>query len=211
MSHGITLTDANFDQEVANSNVPVLVDYWAPWCGPCRLLGPVVEQVAAERAGTLKVRKVNVDELRAGRRARTGQQADRRGLPATRVATGVCADDEQRHAPAHRSRLGCCARSGHDVGWPRTCAPRPGDRRHGLGRELRAAGSGGGLQADLGVRARGCSGRTSARTWSSGSGRAPRSGRSSACSAQRREPFGRTGIEPGHACARSGTTRPALK
>jgi len=62
MSHVITLTDANFDQEVANSNVPVLVDYWAPWCGPCRLLGPVVEQVAAERAGTLKVAKVNVDE-----------------------------------------------------------------------------------------------------------------------------------------------------
>ena len=62
MSHVITLTHANFDQEVANSDIPVLIDYWAPWCGPCRVLGPVVEQIAAERAGALKVAKVNVDE-----------------------------------------------------------------------------------------------------------------------------------------------------
>jgi thioredoxin 1 len=62
MSHVITLTDANFDQEVTNSEVPVLVDYWAPWCGPCRVLGPVVDQIATERAGALKVAKVNVDE-----------------------------------------------------------------------------------------------------------------------------------------------------
>jgi thioredoxin 1 len=62
MSHVITLTHANFDHEVANSDIPVLVDYWAPWCGPCRVLGPVVEQIAAQRAGALKVGKVNVDE-----------------------------------------------------------------------------------------------------------------------------------------------------
>jgi len=62
MSHVITLTHANFDQEVANSDIPVLVDYWAPWCGPCRVLGPVVDQIATERAGSLKVGKVNVDE-----------------------------------------------------------------------------------------------------------------------------------------------------
>jgi thioredoxin len=62
MSHVITLTHDNFDHEVTDSAVPVLVDYWAPWCGPCRVLGPVVDQIAAERAGMLKVAKVNVDE-----------------------------------------------------------------------------------------------------------------------------------------------------
>lgn len=58
----ITLTHENFDDEVLESDVPVLVDYWASWCGPCRLLSPVVEQIASERAGELKVGKVNVDE-----------------------------------------------------------------------------------------------------------------------------------------------------
>ena len=62
MSHVMALTDATFHHEIKHSAVPVLVDYWAPWCGPCRVLGPVVEQIAAERAGALKVAKVNVDE-----------------------------------------------------------------------------------------------------------------------------------------------------
>ena len=50
MTDVITLTATNFDEEVLRSEVPVIVDYWAPWCGPCRLLGPVIEQIAAERA-----------------------------------------------------------------------------------------------------------------------------------------------------------------
>jgi thioredoxin 1 len=62
MTDVITLTEANFDEEVLASDVPVVVDYWAPWCGPCRLLGPVIDGIAQERAGTIKVGKVNVDE-----------------------------------------------------------------------------------------------------------------------------------------------------
>ena len=58
----ITLTNANFEQEVLNSDVPVLVDFWATWCGPCRMLGPVIEELANESDGSYKVGKVNVDD-----------------------------------------------------------------------------------------------------------------------------------------------------
>jgi len=61
----ITLNDQNFEAEVLKSEIPVLVDFWAPWCGPCRMLAPVIEKIAAERQGTLKVGKVNVDEAPA--------------------------------------------------------------------------------------------------------------------------------------------------
>jgi thioredoxin 1 len=63
MSGEVTeVTDNNFDAEVLESELPVLVDFWAPWCGPCRRVSPVVEEIAGERADALKVVKMNIDD-----------------------------------------------------------------------------------------------------------------------------------------------------
>lgn len=58
----VQLTDANFRQEVLEAGSPVLVDFWAPWCAPCRMVAPVIDQIASEYRGRVKVGKVNVDE-----------------------------------------------------------------------------------------------------------------------------------------------------
>lgn len=58
----IVITNENFEEEVINADIPVLVDFWAAWCGPCKMLAPVVEEIAEEYEGKLKVGKVNIDE-----------------------------------------------------------------------------------------------------------------------------------------------------
>ena len=58
----VTLNDSNFEKEVTQSDQTVLVDFWAPWCGPCKMIAPLLDEIAAEKAGSVKVAKVNVDE-----------------------------------------------------------------------------------------------------------------------------------------------------
>ena len=62
MSAYITLTGDTFDSEVLQSQIPVLIDFWAPWCGPCKMVGPLIEQLAEEYSGRAKICKANVDE-----------------------------------------------------------------------------------------------------------------------------------------------------
>jgi len=78
MSAGVLeVTDATFDQEVLQSELPVLVDFWAVWCGPCKAIGPTIETLAGAYAGKLKVAKVNVDQNSA-----TPSRFGIRGIPA---------------------------------------------------------------------------------------------------------------------------------
>ncbi|MEE8256793.1 MAG: thioredoxin [Acidobacteriota bacterium] len=76
----VELTDSNFEQEVLQSPVPVLVDFWAPWCAPCRLIAPTVEAFAKDYAGRAKVGKVNVDENMS-----TSAKYNIQGIPALLV------------------------------------------------------------------------------------------------------------------------------
>jgi thioredoxin 1 len=72
----VQISDANFESEVLKSPVPVLIDFWAPWCGPCRAIAPIVDQLADEYAGKLKIVKMNVDD-----NPRTPANYGVRGIP----------------------------------------------------------------------------------------------------------------------------------
>ena len=77
------VTDASFETDVLKSNVPVLVDYWAEWCGPCKAIAPVLDQIAQEYNGKLQIAKVNVDENQ-----QTPQKYGIRGIPTLMLFKG---------------------------------------------------------------------------------------------------------------------------
>ncbi len=80
MSNAIEVSDANFEQEIKKAETPVLVDFWAPWCGPCRKIAPTIDEIAEEYKGKVKVVKINTDE-----NVRTAQEYSISGIPSVLI------------------------------------------------------------------------------------------------------------------------------
>src|SRR5574344_448818 len=80
MSNALDITDSTFESEVLSSQTPVVVDFWAPWCGPCRKMGPILDEVSEELAGKIKVVKINTDE-----NLKTAKEYSISGLPSLLV------------------------------------------------------------------------------------------------------------------------------
>ncbi len=81
--HIVAVTDDSFEQDVLQSDVPVLVDYWAEWCGPCKMIGPILEEIAPEYAGRLTVAKLNIDD-----NPNTAPKYGIRGIPTLMIFKG---------------------------------------------------------------------------------------------------------------------------
>lgn len=86
----LTFTDADFDKDVLNSDVPVLVDFWAEWCGPCRMMGPTVDQIATDYSGRVKVGKLDVDSNQ-----QTAARYGIRGIPTLLLFKGGMVVDQK--------------------------------------------------------------------------------------------------------------------
>ena len=104
--HPIIVNDANFHSEVLNSSLPVLVDFWAPWCGPCRTMTPIIDKIAKKYVGRIKVVKVNVDES-----PRSASQHGIRSIPSLlmflkgKVVDTVVGSQSQENLEMHISKL----------------------------------------------------------------------------------------------------------